>query len=117
MKKHKLEGIKGERKWLITLGKKERRLLVAYSICILFLQLRDMEVFAEGDPITIVNNLSKFIFSLIRTIIIILFVVGLVQIGLSLKSHGLSQRANGFLKLVEGVIITFAKAILNLLAG
>lgn len=39
MEKHKLEDIKGERKWLITLGKKERRLLIAYSICVLFLQL------------------------------------------------------------------------------
>ena len=34
---------------------------------------------------------------------------------LSLKSHDPSQRANGFLTLAGGVIITFAKEILDLI--
>ena len=38
-----------------------------------------------------------------------------VQVGLSLKSHDPSQRANGFLTLAGGVIITFAKEILDLI--
>ena len=42
---------------------------------------------------------------------------GIVQVGLSLKSHDPSQRANGFLTLAGGIIITFAKEILNLIAG
>ena len=42
---------------------------------------------------------------------------GIRQIGLSLKSHDPSQRANGFLTLAGGVIITFAKEILNLIIG
>ena len=36
-----------------------------------------------------------------------------MQVGLSLKSHDPSQRANGFLTLAGGVIITFAKEILD----
>ena len=40
---------------------------------------------------------------------------GVVQVGLSLKSHDPSQRANGFLTLAGGVIITFAKEILDLI--
>ena len=36
---------------------------------------------------------------------------------LSLKSHDPSQRANGFLTLAGGVIITFAKEILTLITG
>ena len=36
-----------------------------------------------------------------------------MQVGLSLKSHDPSQRANGFLTLAGGVIITFAKEILT----
>ena len=36
---------------------------------------------------------------------------------LSLKSHDPSQRANGFLTLAGGVIITFAKEILDLIVG
>lgn len=76
-----------------------------------------MTAFAAGDPITVVNNLSDFIFGLIRAIGMILLGFGIVQIGLSLKSHDPSQRANGFLTLAGGVIITFAKEILTLIAG
>lgn len=73
--------------------------------------------FAANDPIAVVNNLSNFIFGLIRAIGMILLGFGIVQVGLSLKSHDPSQRANGFLTLAGGIIITFAKEILNLIAG
>lgn len=72
---------------------------------------------AGGDPLTVVNNLSDFIFGLIRAIGLILLGFGIVQVGLSLKSHDPSQRANGFLTLAGGVIITFAKEILTLITG
>ena len=58
-----------------------------------------------------------FIFGLIRAIGLILLGFGVVQVGLSLKSHDPSQRANGFLTLAGGVIITFAKEILDLIVG
>lgn len=74
-------------------------------------------VTAANDPIAVVNNLSNFIFGLIRAIGMILLGFGIVQVGLSLKSHDPSQRANGFLTLAGGIIITFAKEILNLIAG
>lgn len=73
--------------------------------------------FATDDPIEVVSNLSDFIFGLIRAIGIILLAFGIVQVGLSLKSHDPSQRANGFLTLAGGIIITFAKEILNLITG
>lgn len=73
--------------------------------------------FAANYPIAVVNNLSNFIFRLIRAIGMILLGFGIVQVGLSLKSHDPSQRANGFLTLAGGIIITFAKEILNLIAG
>lgn len=72
---------------------------------------------ATDDPIEVVNNLSDFIFGLIRAIGMILLAFGIVQVGLSLKSHDPSQRANGFLTLAGGIIITFAKEILNLITG
>ena len=72
---------------------------------------------AAGDPLSAVNNLSTFIFALIRAIGLILLGFGIVQVGLSLKSHDPSQRANGFLTLAGGVIITFAKEILDLIVG
>lgn len=67
------------------------------------------------DPLAVINNLSTFIFGLIRAVGLILLGFGVVQIGLSLKSHDPSQRANGFLTLAGGVIITFAKEILDLI--
>ena len=70
---------------------------------------------AEDDPISVVNNLSDFIFGLIRAVGLILLGWGIVQIGLSFQSHDPSQRSNGFLTLAGGVVITFAKEILNLI--
>ncbi len=70
---------------------------------------------ATSDPLEVINNLSDFIFGLIRAIGLILLGWGIVQIGMSLKSHDPSQRANGFLTLAGGVIITFAKEILDLI--
>ena len=73
--------------------------------------------FAANDPIQVVNNLSDFIFGLVRAVGMIMLGFGIVQIGLSLKSHDPSQRANGFLTLAGGVVITFAKEILTLITG
>ena len=72
---------------------------------------------AEDDPIEVVNNLSDFLFGLVRAVGMIMLGFAIVQIGLSLKSHDPSQRANGFLTLAGGVIITFAKEILSLITG
>ncbi|MEX1377686.1 MAG: glutamyl-tRNA amidotransferase [Eubacteriales bacterium] len=69
------------------------------------------------DPLTVVNNLSDFIFSMIRAIGVIILAFGIVQIGLSLKSHDPSQRANGFLTFFGGVVIMFAKDILTMITG
>ena len=71
-------------------------------------------VFA-ADPLSTINSLSDFIFSAIKAIGFILLGFGVVQIGLSLKSHDASQRANGFLTFFGGVIIAFAKDILDMI--
>ena len=52
-----------------------------------------------------------------RAVGMIMLGFGIVQIGLSLKSHDPSQSANGFLTLAGGVVITFAKEILTLITG
>lgn len=72
---------------------------------------------ATNDPLTVVNNLSNFIFGLIRAIGLIMLGFGVVQVGLSLKGHDPSQRANGFLTVAGGIIITFAKEILTLITN
>lgn len=99
------------------LKKTGRILLSCYAGIIMAMTIGVGMVFADGDPIAVVNNLSNFIFSLIRAIGLILLGLGIMQVGLSLKSHDPSQRANGFLTLAGGIIITFTKEILNMITG
>lgn len=70
-----------------------------------------------GDPLAVINNLTTFIFSLIRAVGMILLGWGIVQVGLSFQSHDPSQRSQGFLTLAGGLIVTFAKEILVLITG
>ena len=91
--------------------KKVKMILVS---AVLMLSLMTNTVFA-ADPLTTINSLSDFIFSAIKAIGLILLGFGIVQIGLSLKSHDASQRANGFLTFFGGVIIAFAKDILDMI--
>lgn len=91
---------------------------VSIVLCLVLLCSLSLTAFAAtDDPLTVVNNLSTFMFGLIRAIGMILLGFGVVQIGLSLKSHDPSQRANGFMTLAGGVVITFAKEILDLIVG
>ena len=66
-----------------------------------------------ADPITTINNLSTFIFGLIKAVGIILVAWGVVQVGLSIQSHDASQRSQGFLTLAGGIVIFFAQEILT----
>ena len=70
-----------------------------------------------GDPLTIVNNLSDFIFSVIKAIGIIILSWGIVQVGMSIQSHDASQRTQGLLCLFGGLLIAFAKEILTLIGA
>lgn len=94
-----------------------RLIMILYEVLVVVMTVGTGTVFAASDPLAVINNLFTFIFSLIRAIGLILIGFGIVQIGLSLKSHDPSQRANGFLTLAGGVVITFAKEILNLIIG
>ena len=97
---------------------KRTKLLAWVLTAILLIGVLAVPVFAdETDPITVVNNLSDFMFGLVRAVGMIMLGFAVVQIGLSLKSHDPSQRANGFLTLAGGVVITFAKEILTLITG
>lgn len=102
------------------LSKKGQKLFKVYAlgVCVFTVMLgTSMTVFAADDPLAVVNNLSNFIFGLIRAIGMILLGWGVVQVGLALKSHDPSQRANGFLTVAGGIIITFAKEILDMITG
>ena len=97
-----------------------RRVFRYYSTAVLTGALilgQTVTAYAANDPLVVVNNLSTFIFGLSRAVGLILLGWGIVQVGLSLQSHDPSQRSNGFLTLAGGIIITFAKEILDLIVA
>lgn len=91
-------------------------LFVAY-VALIMVSAVATPIYAANDPVTVVNNFSDFMFGMIRAIGMILLGFGIVQVGLSLKSHDPSQRANGFMTVAGGIVITFAKEILNIIVG
>lgn len=93
------------------------KIAVCLIYTVIFFILNSKSVFGADDPLTVINNLSTFIFGLIRAVGMIILGFGIVQVGLSLKSHDPAQRANGVMTVAGGVIITFAKEILNLITG
>ena len=50
----------------LPMGKKSKKALAAYAAVVLCLTCFTTTAFAANDPITVVNNLSDFIFGLIR---------------------------------------------------
>lgn len=109
-----------EKKNKVKMSDKGKKIFKTYALGVSLFTLTfgtSMTVFAADDPMSVVNNLSNFIFGLIRAIGMIILGFGIVQVGLSLKSHDPSQRANGFLTVAGGIIITFAKEILNMITG
>lgn len=88
-----------------------------FGFALLLNILQATNIYAADDPVSVVNNLSNFIFGLIRAVGMIILGFGIVQVGMSLKSHDPTQRANGIMTLAGGTVITFAKEILNLITG
>lgn len=99
--------------------KKQNKVYLSLALAAMLLCALSVTAFATGtgDPLTVINKLSDFIFGLIRAVGMILLGWGIVQVGLSLQSHDPSQRSNGFLTLAGGIIITFTKEILALITG
>ena len=93
-----------------------RTLFALFCVLVLTFSLA-ATAFADGAPIAVVNKPSDFIFGLIRAVGIILLGFGVLQLGLSLKSHDPSQRANGMMTIAGGIVITFTKEILSLITG
>ena len=119
--KKKLRHLLGRNKYTLKNKKILKQVLkniarILFYIVILF-TAQVSYVFAADDPLAVVNNLSNFIFGLIRAVGMIILGFGVVQVGMSLKSHDPSQRANGIMTLAGGIVITFAKEILNIITG
>ena len=105
----------GKEKKILKKFFKRGAIIVGYVIALNVAQ--QLYVLASDDPLTVINNLSDFIFGLIRAVGMIILGFGVVQVGMSFKSHDPTQRANGIMTLAGGIVITFSKEILNLITG
>lgn len=96
----------------------QRKLMKNYLVAatlVAVISAMSVPAFATSDPLTTINNLSDFVFSCIKAVGTILLGFGVVQIGLALKSHDASQRAQGIMTFFGGTLIYFAKDILDLI--
>jgi len=90
--------------------------IIAAVLLAAMLALGATTAFAEDeDPITVVNNLASFIFTLTRAVGIIMLLFGIVQFGISLKNHDPSSRANSLLVVSGGLVVVLAREILGLI--
>ncbi|MBQ2487272.1 MAG: glutamyl-tRNA amidotransferase [Ruminococcus sp.] len=113
MKNSKTSKVNSKATDLTQRNRRARRYWTAATVFAVFL-MSATPVFAAGsDPLTIVNNLSDFIFSIIKALGVIILGWGIVQVGMSIQSHDASQRTQGFLCLFGGLLIAFEKEILT----
>jgi len=96
--------------------RRTRRLCLTAALAVALCAALTVPAFAASggsDPLSIVSNLSDFIFSCIKAIGVIILGWGIVQLGMSIQSHDASQRSQGMLCVFGGLIIAFAKEILS----
>lgn len=94
-----------------------RRAYWCAAVCTAFAVLCSPAALATDDPLTAINGLSDFVFSAIQAIGVIILGWGVVQIGMGIQGHDASQRTNGIMSFFGGLMIAFAKPILDLILG
>ncbi len=96
--------------------KKIEKILKVVNVGVVLL-IMSTPVYAAEDPLSVINNLSTFIFGVIRAIGMIITGMGILQFGLAIKSHDPSQRDNGLISIAGGILIVFSKTILDYIIG
>ncbi len=91
----------------------KRLLNISFILVLTVIICTSTVVFAEDDPLAVVNNLSDFIFSLVKLIGYIILGFGIIQFGLAIKGHDPAQRANAVLTIAGGIIIRYSREILD----
>ena len=97
----------------LRLGRRGKRAFGLYALLLGCFACLPITAYATSDPVGAVNNFSDFIFGLIRAVGIIILGWGVVQVGLSIQSHDPSQRSNGILTLLGGIVITLPWTLLR----
>ncbi len=100
---------------LSKLLRNRKRLVKLLVTLAMYLSTATLALAAGSDPLTAINNLSDFVFQAIKAIGMLILLFGLVQFGMSVQSHDTQQRSQGILCMLGGLIIAFAKEILDMI--
>lgn len=74
--------------------------------------------FAAGNQaVNSINNLSSFLWTIMKLVGMMMIGFGILQFGMSLQAHDPSQRSQGILFIVGGILIAFAEQIVKLIAS
>lgn len=74
-------------------------------------------VFAFADALSSIQNLSDFLWTILKLVGMIMIGFGLLQTGLSIQAQDSHQRMQGILFIVGGILVAFAQQIVNLIVG
>ena len=69
---------------------------------------------ADGtDPLTVIGNLSDYMFLIVQSIGVIAVLFGIVQLATALKGHDAAQRSTSLYVIAGGLIMALAKVVLQ----
>lgn len=100
--------------------KKKKTPKKVYNLFLFFISLMFFSnnyVYAADDPLVVINNLTDLIYNVVKAIGTIFICFGIVQFGTSFRSHDPSQKIEGVMSIVGGLLMFFAKPIINSLVG
>ena len=102
-------------------NKKDKKIinfLIIIIAVIVFVLGFKSNVYAQsegGDPLAVISNTNEYLFKVLSYIGTFMLGYGVVQLGLSLKSHDPSQKDTGIMYIASGAMITFTKQIVDLI--
>ena len=115
---------KGGQVWSVMTGIHGALQAIGYGLLVLFFAVGVMKTCGSFVEVKKPEHALKLFirFALAKGAVtygleLMLAVFSIVQVGLSLQSHDPSQRSQGFLTLAGGLVITFAKEILDLITA
>ena len=115
---------KGGQVWGVMTGIHSALQAIGYGLLVLFFAVGVMKTCGSFVEVKKPEHALKLFirFALAKGAVtygleLMLAVFSIVQVGLSLQSHDPSQRSQGFLTLAGGLVITFAKEILDLITA
>lgn len=91
---------------------KTRKIFWAIASCAILSVLCIVPAAAAG-PVETLTNFTDILFSLVRIVGVIACLWGIVNFAIALKSHDASQRTQGIVAFAVGLLIVFAREILQ----